>query len=121
MLLLSSLTFIPLAQRNSGGATDVLSSTAPNVLISLDSNGHLANLVDAGNWSVIQSCVQSFLPLTVWFNLTVFDQNMVRVNDVPICSGGAVSDKIASADYVCASASGNYVVYIIRLQLAAVD
>ncbi len=120
VLLLSSLTLIPLTQRNSSGATNVLSSTAIDILIGVDNNGHLANLVEAGNWSAIQSCVQSFLPLTVWFNLTVFDSNMVRINGTLISSGGAVSDKIESADYVCASTSGNYAVYIIRLQLAAV-
>lgn len=122
ILLLSSLTLIPMVQRNqSNGVTAALSSTSLNVLVSLDSNGHLADLVDEQNWASIQSLVQSCLPLTVWFNLTVFDQNMVRLNDFPICNGGLVSDTIQSADYVCASTSANYAVYIIRLQLAAVD
>ncbi len=122
VLLLSSLTLIPMVQRSySNDATDALSSTALNVLVSLDSDGHLANLVDNQNWTAIQSLVQSCIPLTVWFNLTVFDQNMARLNDAHICSGGLVSDKVQSAEYVCASTSGNYAVYIIRLQLAAVD
>ena len=122
VLLLSSLTLIPIMQRSqSNDVTDVLSSTALNVLMSLDSDGHLANLADSQNWTAIQSVVQSCLPLTVWFNLTVFDQNMAPVNDALVCSGGLVSDKIQSAEYVCASTSRNYAVYIIRLQLAAVD
>jgi hypothetical protein len=57
----------------------------------------------------------------VWFNLTVFDENMTRINDMPICSGSAVSDRIVAVDYVCAGTSSNYVVYILRLQLALVD
>lgn len=122
VLLLSSLTLIPMVQRSqSSGVTGTLSSTAFNLLVSLDSGGHLADLVDDQNWTDIQNLVQSFVPLTVWFNLTVFDQNMAHLNDFPICSGGSVSDTIQSADYVCASTSANYAVYIIRLQLAAVD
>jgi hypothetical protein len=57
----------------------------------------------------------------VWFNLTVFDEDMACINDILICSGSAVSDRIAAVDYVCASTSSNYAVYIIRLQLALVD
>jgi hypothetical protein len=57
----------------------------------------------------------------VWFNLTVFDENMNRVNDVPVTSGSAVNDRIAAVDYVCAGTGGNYAVYIVRLQLAEVD
>ncbi|MCJ7763056.1 hypothetical protein MUP38_06350 [Candidatus Bathyarchaeota archaeon] len=122
VLLLSSLTLIPIMQRSqSNDVTDVLSSTALNVLMSLDSDGHLANLADSQNWTAIHSVVQSCLPLTVWFNLTVFDQNMAPVNDALVCSGGLVSDKIHSAEYVCASTSRNYAVYSIRLHLAAVD
>ena len=57
----------------------------------------------------------------VWFNLTVFDENMACINDIPICSGSAVSDRIVAVDYVCESKSNNYAVYIIRLKLALVD
>jgi hypothetical protein len=46
---------------------------------------------------------------------------MTRVNDVPITSGSAVNDRMAAVDYVCASTSGDYAVYIVRLQLAEVD
>ena len=121
VLLLSSLTLIPTIQRNSNDSTGTLSSTALNVLMNLDDNGNLANLVDNRNWTALRSCVQSCVSLIVWFNLTVFDENMTQINGVPICSGSAVSDNIVAVDYVCASISSNYAVYIIRLQLAAVD
>jgi hypothetical protein len=57
----------------------------------------------------------------VWFNLTVFDENMTPINDIPITSGSAVNDKIVAVDYVCASTGSSYAVYIVRLQLAEVD
>jgi hypothetical protein len=121
ILLLSSLTLIPATQNNSNDSTDILASTAHNVLMSLDSNGYLTSLVSNQSWINLKSSIQSSLSPMMWFNLTVFDENMTRINDVPICSGSAVSDRIVAVDYVCAGTSSNYAVYIIRLQLALVD
>jgi hypothetical protein len=56
----------------------------------------------------------------VWFNVTVFDENMAPINDIPITSGSAVNEKIVAVDYVCASTGSSYAVYIVRLQLAGV-
>ena len=121
VLLLSSLTLIPAVQKNSSDSNEILSSTARNILISLDSNGHLASMIRNESWIALKSCIQSSLSPMVWFNLTVFDENMTRINDIPITSGSAVNDRIVAVDYVCASTSSNYAVYIIRLQLARVD
>jgi hypothetical protein len=121
ILLLSSLTLIPVVQKNSSDSTEILSSTAHNILMSLDSNGHLAGLISNESWINLKSCIQSSLSPMVWFNLTVFDENMTPINDIPITSGSPVNDRIVAVDYVCASTSSNYAVYIIRLQLAGVD
>jgi hypothetical protein len=121
ILLLSSLTLIPVVQKNSSDSTEILSSTAQNILLSLDSDGQLASLIGNESWINLKSCIQSSLSPMVWFNLTVFDENMTLVNDVPITSGSPINDRIVAVDYVCASTSSNYAVYIIRLQLAGVD
>jgi len=121
ILLLSSLTLIPMVQEQSSDSSEILSSTAHNILMSLDSNGQLASLISDESWINLKSCIQSSLSPMVWFNLTVFDHNMTRVNDIPITSGTAVNDRIVAVDYICASTGSNYAVYIIRLQLAGVD
>jgi len=121
MLLLSSLTLIPAAQNNSADSSEILASTAHNVLLSLDGNGYLASLISNQSWMQLKSSIQSSLSPMAWFNLTVFDENMTCINDIPICSGSAVSDRIVAVDYVCAGVSSNYAIYIIRLQLALVD
>jgi hypothetical protein len=121
ILLLSSLAVIPATQTNSDDSTENLSSAAYNILMSLDSNGHLASLISNESWMDLKSSIQSSLSPMVWFNLTVFDENMTRLNEVPICSGSAVNDKIVAVNYVCAGTSSNYAVYIVRLQLAPVD
>jgi hypothetical protein len=81
----------------------------------------LAELISSESWIDLKSCVESALSPMVWFNLTVFDENMAPLNDIPITSGSAVNDRIAAVDYVCASTSSNYAVYIVRLQLAGVE
>jgi hypothetical protein len=121
ILMLSSLTLIPMVQERSSDSTDTLSSTAYNILMSLDSDGQLASLIGNESWLDLKSCVQSSLSPMVWFNLTVLDETMTRINDVPVTSGTAVNDRIAAVDYVCAGTDGNYAVYIVRLQLAEVD
>ena len=120
ILLLSILAIIP-AQPSLPDSTVNLVSTAQNVLLSLDNNGRLANFVDSRNWTALKSCLESALPLTVWFNLTVYDYSMNAINGFPICNAGVVSDKVFSVDYVCASQSSNYVIYILRLQLSPVS
>jgi len=121
ILLLSSLTLIPMAQEHLSDSTATLSSTAYNILMSLDSDGQLASLIGNESWSNLKSCVQSSLSPMVWFNLTVFDEAMTRINDVPVTSGTVVNDRIAAVDYICADTDGVYAVYIVRLQLAEVD
>ena len=120
ILLLSSLTLIPIVQEHPNDSTEILYSAAHNILMSLDSNGQLSSLINSENWTNLKSCIQSSLSPMVWFNLTVFDENMTRVNDIPVTSGNAVNDRIVAVDYVCASTSSNYAVYVIRLQLSGV-
>jgi hypothetical protein len=119
ILLMGCLVLIP-SSSNAPDSTGNLISTAQNVLLSLDSNGRLATLVDNQNWSELKDCLESALPLTVWFNLTVFDQNMNIMNSYPISNAGTVSDKIVSVDYICASPNSTYTIYILRLQLSEV-
>ncbi len=121
ILLLSSLTLIPAVQEHSSDSTEILSSTAHNILLSLDSDGQLASLIGNESWINLKNCIQASLSPMVWFNLTVFDENMTPINDIPITSGSPVNDRITAVNYVCASTSSNYAVYIVRLQLARVD
>lgn len=120
VLLLSALTLIPAAHNSSSDCYTSLSSTANNLLLSLDSNGHLSKLINNENWIDLKKSVQSSLSPSIWFNLTVFEENMTRINDTPICSGSAISNNIVAVNYVCASTNRGYAVYIIRLQLAQV-
>jgi hypothetical protein len=119
LLLISCLTLIPAPPRAQNSTGSIL-STAQNILLSLDSNGHLATLIDNRNWTALQDSVEASLPLTGWFNLTVLNKDMNILNPFPICNAGAVSDKVVSVDYVCASQGSTYTIYVLRLQLSEV-
>jgi hypothetical protein len=121
ILLLSSLTLIPAVQKSSSDLTATQSSTAYNILMSIDSDGQLASLIGNESWINLKSCIQSSLSPMVWFNLTVFNKNMTPINGIPITSGSPVNDRIVAVTYICASTSSNYAIYILRLQLAGVD
>ena len=120
MLILSCLALIP-AQATPKSSTVNLAWKAQNVLSTLDSDGQLASLVDNHQWTRLGSCIESALPLTTWFNLTVYDKNQNVLNNFPISNGGAVSQRITSLDYICVSQSSNFAIYVLQLQLAVMD
>jgi len=120
-LILSSLALIPSGTPVTTSDTQVLSSTATHVLTTLDSDGYLSTLIENGSWMTLRECVESALSPSIWFNLTVFNDNMQQINDIQISSGNPVGQTVVSTEYVCASVSADYNIYIIRLQLSTVS
>jgi hypothetical protein len=120
MLILSCLALIP-AQAPPKNSALNLAWKAQNVLLTLDSDGHLANLIDNHDWTKLGKCIESSLPLTTWFNLTVYDKNLNILNDFSISNSGSVSDRIISVDYVCVSQNSTFKIYVLQLQLSVMD
>jgi hypothetical protein len=120
MLIMSCLALIP-AQVTPKSSAVNLDWKAQNVLLTLDSDGQLASLVDNHDWTKLGLFIESVLPLTTWFNLTIYDKNQKILNDYPISNGGSISDRICSFDYVCVSQKSAFSVYILQLQLAVMD
>jgi len=121
VLILSSLALIPSGTPITNSDTQVLSSTATHVLTALDSDGFLSTLIENSSWTTLRECVESAFSPSIWFNLTVFNDNMQQMNDIQISSGNAVGQTIVSTEYVCASVNRDYNIYIIRLQLSTVS
>jgi hypothetical protein len=118
ILILSTLALVPPRVGVEKTHYSTLNSVGTEALVSLDSNGMLSNLIEDNDWTTLRNCAQSLLPVSLWFNLTVFDENMGILNDVAVSNGGSVSEEIIAVNYVCAASGGNYAVYIVRLQLA---
>jgi hypothetical protein len=121
ILLLSVVAMIPKPQDTQSDTTQTLTSTAQNALLSLDRNGQISSLIEKQNWAELRILIQTGLPAAAWFNLTVYDTNMTPLNDELISNGSPVSDTIVSIDYPCVSTSGDFAIYLVRLQVAVAD
>ena len=121
LLILSTLALVPSDFVVEPTHYSTLSSQGTQVLVSLDSNGVLSKQIEDGNWTALKNCVQSMLPVTFWFNLTVFDENMDVLNDVFVSNGSPVSEDIIAVNYACATSGETFAVYLVRLQLAEVS
>lgn len=118
LLILSTLALIPSQDGVEQTTYSSLSSVGAQALLALDSNGKLSTLIEESDWNTLRNLVQSLLPVSLWFNVTVFDENMTILNGVAVSNGGSVNEEIVASNYVCAASNGNYAVYIVRLQLA---
>lgn len=114
LLLTSSISY-----PNKEEALHNLISIGMNALLELDSNGTLAKLIDSQDWLEIKKSLEALLPNGVWFNLTVFDDDMTLLNqDFSITNGKAPSQRKVSIEYLCISRNPAFQVYTLRLQLA---
>lgn len=118
LLILATLAVVPSQVGVEKTHYNTLYSTGTQVLVSLDSNGMLSSPIEEGNWTALKNCIQSMLPVSLWFNVTVFNENMNVLNDALVSNGGVVSDEIVAVNYVCATSNGNYAVYLVQLQLS---
>jgi hypothetical protein len=118
LLILATLAIVPAQLGVEKTHYNDIYATGTQALISMDNDGVLSNRIEDGNWTALKNCIQSMVPVSLWFNLTVFDENMTCLNDIAVSNGGVVSEEIVAVNYVCASSSGNCAVYLVQLQLA---
>ena len=121
LLIFATLALVPSQLTVGQTSYDTLYSTGTQTLVALDSNGMLSNLIEDSNWTTLKNCIQATVPVSLWFNLTVFDENMTCLNDVFVSNGSPVSEEIVAVNYVCATSNGHYAVYVVQLQLAEVS
>lgn len=120
LLILSTITLIPSQPPATDTSNGVLQSQGQDALMALDRNGYLSTLIENGNWTTLRKCLLSSLSPAIWFNLTVFDENMNPINNMSISSGSPISPKIVSTEYVCAGIGRLYAIYLVRLQMSSV-
>jgi len=95
-----------------------LSALGMHVLLALDANGSLGELIDQRNWTNLNEHLEILMPISISYNLTVFDQDMNQINTDVISNGGLANTDIESIQYVCASRNSQFRCYIVRLELA---
>jgi hypothetical protein len=95
-----------------------LASVGFESLMKLASDGSLGRSISNGNWSALRDTLSIVLPVSVCFNLTVYDDQMQQVNNATISNGGFTSQQIAFVEYLCVSQEPVFQCYIIHLRLA---
>ncbi len=95
-----------------------LSSMGSQALIKLDTNGTLGSLILQSDWTSIRTALDIILPLSVSFNLTVYDEAGNAVNSEVVQNSNVLGRDAASVHYVCATRSQAVEFFVIRLQVA---
>jgi hypothetical protein len=96
---------------------ETLKAEGMQALMRLNSNGTLGLLVEAKSWGELEQVLRIALPGGVSFNLTVFDEFGLHLNNVTISNGGLIGRTVESLEYLLAVESGVCPLYRIRLQL----
>jgi len=121
VLFFSALTVTALITPSSNLDIDMtLASMGMEALVSMDNMGKLGNLLDGKNWSSLADSLKILLPVSITYNLSVFDFQMHPINDIPISNGLISSQDIFSIQYPCASSSPKGTKYLLRLQLSKI-
>lgn len=95
-----------------------LKKLGTQVLIKLDNNGTLGKLIEGGNWTALRQTMDLFLPAGVFYNLTVYDENMQRVNTQEVSNSNQEGSEAVVIQYLCVTQSSDTHFYTIKLQLA---
>ena len=87
------------------------------VLLSLDSNGTLSGLIEDEDWTRLRQTMDLALPQGVFYNLTVYDENMVKIDSGEISNTNQLGQEAVMAQYLCVTQSPDVHFYTVRLLL----
>jgi hypothetical protein len=87
------------------------------VLLSLDSNGTLGRLIEEKDWSALRQTMDLALPKGVFYNMTVYDENMQKINTQEIANTGQLGQEAEMTQHLCVSQNPDVRVYTVQLLL----
>ena len=87
------------------------------VLLSLDNNGTLGRLIEDEDWSALRQTMDLALPQGVFYNLTIYDENMQKINTREISNTNQLGQEAVMAQYLCVTRSPDVRFYTVRLLL----
>ena len=122
ILFFSALTVATTLSPGSNLEIDqTLQQVGMNSLLSIDHEGELGRLIDEEDWDSITDALKILLPASVTYNLSVYDRQMLLVNNVSISNGLLSNQDVISVQYPCASSNAKATLYLLRLRLAKVE
>jgi hypothetical protein len=87
------------------------------VLLSLDNNGTLGRLIEDENWSALRQTMDLTLPQGVLYNMTIYDENMQKINTQEIANSMQLGQEAVIAQYLCVTQSPTVRFYTVRVLL----
>ncbi len=122
ILFFSALTVATTLSPSSNLEIDqTLQQVDMNTLLSIDHEGELGRLIDEADWDSITDALKILLPASVTYNLSVYDRQMLLVNNVSISNGLLSNQDVISVQYPCTSSNAKATFYLLRLRLAKVE
>jgi hypothetical protein len=106
--------------RSTSKNSDLISAGLQSLIL-LDSDGDLGKCIDDRNWESLRDALSLALPAGTSFNLTIYDEQMLQVNEAIISNGAFSSQEVAFVNYVCVSRSPVFHCYQIYLYLAVAE
>jgi hypothetical protein len=97
--------------------SESLASIGLHSLMKLDQDGRLGMYITDGDFTALREALDLILPAGICFNLTVYDEQMQRLNTDVITNGGFNSQEVAFVEYICASQSATLRCYVIHVNL----
>jgi hypothetical protein len=119
VIVSSALLSLRQIQQVSSGPThnDVFYAIGVNVLVELQREGGLSDLVRQRNWVTLASQLNLLLPLTISYNVTVYNAQNEVVNTAFIARGSIQATSVVTIRYLLAEPE-TLQFYTIQLALA---
>ena len=119
IIIFSALVLsVMLSPQPSYGNQKSLANIGMQTLIELDVNGTLGKLIDQVNSTSLSESLTILLPLSVSYNLVVYDEQGSLMSSLTVSKGNLAGRTVESVQYLCASQSLKPQYYLIQLQLA---
>jgi hypothetical protein len=87
------------------------------ILLSLDNNGTLGRLIEDEDWSGLRQTIDLALPQGIFYNMTIYDENMQKMNTQEIANTNQLGQEAMMTQHLCVTKSPDVRFYIVRLLL----
>jgi hypothetical protein len=98
-----------------------LADTGRQAVFVMNEHGELSRLIDAENWVGLEQALASGLPTGVLFNVTVYDAELTRVNNITVSNGLTSDQDMISITCPCASQTSTLHLYLVQIQLGTME
>jgi hypothetical protein len=117
-VMFSAIVFTtPMATPPSLDRQTYLKKLGMQVLLSIENNCTLDRLVEDEDWSALRQTMDLTLPQGVLYNMTIYDENMQKINTQEIANTNQLGQEAVMTQYLCVTQGSDVRFYTVRLLL----